>query len=709
MLPRALPLLTACLFLNAAASAASSPTFESHPRSAPDAVRLGADLDRDGDPDEVDITLEIHEIEEEVYPGKHVTTWVFTLPGQGMTTPARLPSPTLRVEEGDHVRITLSNTHYLPHTLHLHGTIHPNAMDGVPHVTQPPVMPGEAFTYEFTAKNPGTHFYHCHVHPSVHVLMGLGGMLIVEPNRPDNHFTHVVPGAGPMPDLAAATAEAYDREYSLVYLDMDDRLNGIPAAVEDPREIEWRMHRDYDTTQRRPSLFLLNGRAFPRTLRNSPIEVRAGERVKLRVLNAGSRTLSLHTHGHHFIITHTDGEPVPVPARLVRDVVLVGAAQRVDLELRPGDDQRFASGPGVWLVHDHTQPSVTNAGIGPGGDVTAIIYEEVMEDGELPQALATLEQHLDDDYYRGEVPAFGAAMFGTTRASYEDGWHKSAAGRELDYPRRRPSTGAEPHDHALTSHRFHARSCPEPAGTRRVTVAAGREFAWPGEVFGFEPRELRVGRCEEVEVRFENRDQVRHTFMLPGLNPMFSIELPSAGVTTASFVTPDEDVTLEYHCHLPTHEKVGMYGRVVVGRGSPASDGGLVVAAEGTADGAAVHGDHTGGSNGHASKPQPAHANGHDRHAQQQEGAGAAAHDGGHGSGQTAAEPVKSRGTVVALQPRENMVILDHEEIPGYMAAMVMGLEVADPALLHDLEEGDVVRFTLDPATGQITGIEIVE
>ena len=104
-------------------------------------MTLGRDLDGDGDPDEIDIHLEVDEIQEEVYPGQYETFWVFAPEGKGMCTPARLPSPTIRVEEGDHVRIHLHNTHYLPHTIHFHGTIHPNAMDGVPDITQPPVKP----------------------------------------------------------------------------------------------------------------------------------------------------------------------------------------------------------------------------------------------------------------------------------------------------------------------------------------------------------------------------------------------------------------------------------------------------------------------------------------------------------------------------------------------------------------------------------------
>ena len=88
-----------------------------------------------------------------------------------MSSPARLPSPTLRVEEGDRVAITLYNTHYLPHTIHLHGTTQDNNMDGVPHMTQQEVAPGRSFTYRFVANAPGTYWYHCHVQEQTHIGM----------------------------------------------------------------------------------------------------------------------------------------------------------------------------------------------------------------------------------------------------------------------------------------------------------------------------------------------------------------------------------------------------------------------------------------------------------------------------------------------------------------------------------------------------------
>ena len=621
------------------------------------AVTVGRDLDGDGDPDEVHIRLEVIEITQEVYPGGQVPFWVFAPVGQGMTPIARAPSPTLRVEEGDRVRVTLENTHYFPHTIHLHGTIHPNASDGVPDITQPAVKPGEAFTYEFVAKNPGTHWYHCHVQPDVHVERGLVGMLIIEPNRPDNHFPHLVPGAGRIAELAKATAERYDREYSLVYTDIDERLHRIPAAVADPREIEKRMHRDYDTTRREANLFMLNGRSFPHTLRDTPIDVAAGERIKLRVLNAGERTINLHTHGHHPIVTHLDGYAVPDGARISRDVVSIGAAQRVDLELRPGADERYASGPGVWLMHDHTERATTTNGINPGGDLNVIVYDGFRDTASgLPKVATSLERFFDPAYYRCEVPVFDPEIFHTSRQDYDYGWSEVELAIALpEYPVRDRLAGSSPPHDPLAGHRPLAGACDAPRGFQRVTIRGGRRQARSGTVFGFSPREINVERYQEVEIVFENTDAVRHALMIPGLDPMFALEFTGPGMRTARFVAPDRDITLAFHCHVETHEKMGMHGRLVVGKGSAP----------------AVHA-HTRPAKG-------------------------------------ARELHQGVGVIISVEPRESRIVLDHEAIPNFMAPMVMSYAVVPVEILHGLEAGQKVRFTIDAKIRKIVAVEPIE
>lgn len=638
------------------------------PGVAPQAISLGADLDGDGDPDEITINLEIVEIEEEVYPGKFVTFWVFAPEAEGMVSPARVPSPTIRVEEGDHITVNLRNTHYFPHTIHMHGTIHPNAMDGVPDVTQAAVRPGDKFTYEFIAKNPGTHFYHCHVQPDVHVLMGLVGMLIIEPNRPNNHFTHLVIGAGRMPDLARAAHGQYEREYALVYMDVDSRLNAIPEAHIDPRELEKKMHRTYDSTKRQPDIFLLNGRSFPFTLRDSLITVRENERVRLRILNAGARTISLHTHGHHPTLTHVDGYPLPDGMRYTRDVFTIGPAQRIDLLLRTTPDNHYASGPGVWLMHDHNEVAVTNQGISPGGDLTTIVYEKFIGPDGLPMVATSLDRFFDPEYYRGKVPVFDPAIFHSTAADYEHGWrtatvisHAHGHGEEHHVHGDSAETHAQQQApaaqhvhqraHMIEEHRPLARSCAAPRGRRRIRIQAGTEFAAEGEVFGFAPRQIHLDRCEEVEVVLENKDAIRHAMMIPGLNPMFMLEFQGPGVQTGRFVTPDEDITLPFHCHVPTHEKMGMAGVFIVGKGG-----------------------------------QPGAAKAVDT-----------------------SNLFEGVGRVIAVDLRQRMLVVDHEEIPGFMAAMIMGYAVQPGGLLQDLKAGDRIRFTIDASRQAIVKIKRVD
>ncbi|MEQ6918471.1 multicopper oxidase domain-containing protein [Halomonas aquatica] len=624
------------------------------PMGVPEAVQLGRDLDGDGDADEVDISLEIIEVQEEVYPGEFVTFWVFAPEGRGMVSSARTPSPTIRVEQGDRVRITLRNTHYFPHTIHLHGTIHPNEMDGVPVFTQPPVNPGEAFTYEFIATNPGTHFYHCHVQPDVHVPMGLVGMLIIEPNRPDNEFARLIPGAGRITELSQAAQEHYQREYSLVYMDIDARLNRIPAAYHDPREIEQRMHREYDSTQHRPNIFLLNGRAFPYTLRDSLIEVDTDERVKLRVLNAGARTMQLHTHGHHPVLTHLDGYPLSPEAQVTRDVFTIGAAQRVDLELRTGRDDTYASGPGVWLMHDHVESTVSNKGISPGGDITAITYEEFVGPDGLPKVATSLDRYFDPAYYRGEIPVFDPEIFHTTPEEYAYGWsEKAPIGGAFDYVSREATMPPLPQRSSIEGHRIVADACEKPRGFRRIRVQGGTRFSRAGEVFAFEPRVLRAEPCEEVEIVFENVDAVRHALMLPGLNPMFTLEFTGPDTQVARFVTPDRDITLDFHCHVETHDEMGMHGRLIIGEGGQAH-----------------------------------------------------AHEEQHAVGGEEKRLHEGRGVVVAVDKRASRFVIDHEEIPGLMAPMVMSYQVEPASLLQDVMPGGQVRFTIDAT--QRTIIDIV-
>ncbi|MGR8919870.1 MAG: multicopper oxidase domain-containing protein [Gammaproteobacteria bacterium] len=404
-------------------------------RYAPDAVEKSEDRDGDGDPDLIHIRLEVMELNGrspdhplptpgfEIAPGINPGFWVFAPKTRGMTTVnfesneanrlIRLPAPAIRVEQGDEVHVTLENTHYLPHTIHFHGVDHPfqtpagEGNDGVPLWSEHPTAPGQSRTYEFTPRRAGTSFYHCHVQPHTHILMGLQGLFIVAENRPDNTLQTFNIGGGRVRAPGRATREEYAREYDLHYVEVDRDLNNRIQDHTDPRLISRSIHREYNITRREAEYFLLNGRSFPYTLRESIVVTAPGERARLRVLNGGSEGIALHFHGHKPSLTHRDGVALAAPEQ--RDVFWIAPAQRADIALVAEDNGLDSYGEGAWLLHDHREQAVTTDGIGPGGDVSLVVYESFLGERGLPKT-AVSRDHLalffDPDYYRGRLPVF---------------------------------------------------------------------------------------------------------------------------------------------------------------------------------------------------------------------------------------------------------------------------------------------------------------
>ena len=245
----------------------------------------------------------------------------------GWTFNGQVPGPQIRVKEGEIIRVVLKN--YLPEgtTIHWHGIPIVNAMDGVPDVTQQSVKPGETFVYEFEARPAGTFIYHSHV--GYQLDQGLYGPLIIEPAKPE---------------------ESYDREYSLVLEDwvMKDG-GGVARTRRRPPMgrgmMGGMMHRRMGSDSRGGPLlepiydgYAVNGRIYPAI---EPLEVKKGDRVKLRLMNVSSATVYyLQLAGHRLTITQTDGNPIdPVDT----DVIRIGMGERYDLMFT-------ADNPGYWLL-----------------------------------------------------------------------------------------------------------------------------------------------------------------------------------------------------------------------------------------------------------------------------------------------------------------------------------------------------------------------
>ncbi|MBI5276098.1 MAG: multicopper oxidase family protein [Burkholderiales bacterium] len=210
-----------------------------------------------------------------------------------------VPGPLLRARQGERLRVVLRNALPQATTVHWHGVRVPNAMDGVPHLTQPPVPPGGDFRYEFQLPDAGTYWYHSHLQSAEQVERGLYGVLVVEEREPP----------------------AVDRDLAWV---LDDwRLTPEGRIAEG-----FLAAHDVSHAGRIGNVVTLNGSGEPPDL-----VLRRGERVRLRLLNAANgRIFGLQFEGHAPRIIALDGQPV-APHEPARGRVVLGPGMRCDLVL----------------------------------------------------------------------------------------------------------------------------------------------------------------------------------------------------------------------------------------------------------------------------------------------------------------------------------------------------------------------------------------
>jgi uncharacterized cupredoxin-like copper-binding protein len=243
-------------------------------------------------------------IQWETEPGKVVEAYAYN----GM-----VPGPQLRAEVGDKIRIILHNELPEPTTIHSHGLFVPPEMDGVPVISQPAVMPGESFTYEYTLRNAGSHMYHSHFMAEHQVPMGLlGAFVVTDPND--------------------AEAPVVDQDIAMI-------LNDGPLG------------------------FTINGKGFPAT---EPIVAKQGEMIRIRYMNEGLQIHPMHLHGIPQLVIAKDGWTLPQPH--YEDTVLVAPGERIDVLVE-------ATELGTWAFHCHILTHAEGPN-GMFGMVTAMVVTE---------------------------------------------------------------------------------------------------------------------------------------------------------------------------------------------------------------------------------------------------------------------------------------------------------------------------------------------
>jgi FtsP/CotA-like multicopper oxidase with cupredoxin domain len=243
----------------------------------------------------------------EIAPGMTAHLWGYN--GQS-------PGPTIEAVEGDKVRIFVTNRLPEHTTVHWHGMLLPNGMDGVGGLTQPHIKPGQTFVYEFVLKKSGTFMYHPHADEMVQMAMGMMGSFVIHPRDP--------------------TFNRVDRDFVFLLNAFD-----IDPGAYVPKTM----------TMLEFNLWAWNSRVFPGI---DPLVVRKGDRVRVRIGNLTMTNHPIHMHGYHFSVTCTDGGWVPASARWPETAidVPVGAMRAFEF---------VADEPGDWAIHCHKSHHTMNA------------------------------------------------------------------------------------------------------------------------------------------------------------------------------------------------------------------------------------------------------------------------------------------------------------------------------------------------------------
>jgi len=246
-------------------------------------------------------------VRRQIAPGMTAHLWGYN--GQS-------PGPTIECVEGDKIRIFVTNRLPEHTTIHWHGVLVPNGMDGVGGLTQPQIPAGKTFAYEFEMKKSGTFMYHPHADEMVQMAMGMHGFLVVHPKNPS--FMKV------------------DRDFVFLLNAFD-----IEPGAYTPRV----------NTMLDFNLWCWNSRVFPGI---DPLVVRRGDRVRIRIGNLTMTNHPIHLHGYDFEVTGTDGGWVSKGARWPEVTVDVAVGQMRAIEF-------VASEPGDWAFHCHKSHHTMNA------------------------------------------------------------------------------------------------------------------------------------------------------------------------------------------------------------------------------------------------------------------------------------------------------------------------------------------------------------
>jgi CopA family copper-resistance protein len=492
--------------------------------------------------------------------------------GHAVAINGTIPAPLLRLKEGQNVRITVENHLAEDTSIHWHGFIVPFQMDGVPGISFPGIRAGTSFTYEFPIKQSGTYWYHSH--SGLQEQLGHYGPIIIDP-------------AGPDP-------VAYDREHVIVLSDwsfmhphtlftrlkqeagffnrnrrtLADKLSGKPdplSPADAKMFAEMRMDpTDISDVTAAAYTYLING--------HSPAEnwtglFRPGERVRLRIINAGAQTIfNVRIPGMKLMVVATDGITVrPVEV----DEFQIGNAETYDLIVVPED-----------RAYSFVAESIDRSGMG-----VATLAPRVGMRAEVPAlrerpTLTMVDMGMMDHSAHGGGGS-GMAMDHNMRDKSKVDF---PVGPGVDMiapmPMNRvdhPGIGLENVGHKVLNYKDLVSLAPNAdtrIPTRRIDIHLTgnmERFMWSmdGEKLSENPEPYQFARNERVRLRLINDTMMTHPMHLhghffevvngnPGHQPLKHTVRVSPGGFIDLDLTADAPGDWAFHCHLLYHMHAGM-------------------------------------------------------------------------------------------------------------------------------------------------------
>lgn len=280
----------------------------------------------------------------EISPGNRISC---------LTYNGHLPGPTIVVQEGQMLKVVLHNQMKVPTSLHFHGMALPHSIDGLPKTDAGLVKPGESYAYQFIAQPKGTYWYHPQIVHADQKAKGLAGAIVVEP-------------------VGAHSAKTFDREVVIVFGELfasssrhaTQMSNATTAADTGKVLTAVAPTNQLSDGNNLTAYYLINGQGAPAV---PAIELTAGSRVRIRMINAAQDEIPVHLSGHRFEVVSINGDLIQT--QTPRDTITLGVSDRVDIEFT-------ANNPGLWSLASEKVEQTTTGGKFPGGIACVVRYKE---------------------------------------------------------------------------------------------------------------------------------------------------------------------------------------------------------------------------------------------------------------------------------------------------------------------------------------------